>query len=538
MTIRFRYPPTVLPERSVLTHQSNTVAYPSPLTQSIQTDSRTGEHIRLSLVFSNLDSAKRERLGSLLSKLNGQQNRLILRDHAYESPRGSIAGVSEQRDVIFNAANYTSSTPNRGSVIDVEDGIRWETSFEPLAGNISASADGVIGLVLGRIYAATMIVQNFVASPFDGTVSDVSLAIRESDFGTVINSQDQQSTPDRMKVAALAYNLSEFFVQPLGNTSAAGGTGSLFDMYDLSVARCLLVDNGINNLLRSQEFDDVGWTKTRSSINANQGIAPDGSTTGDLLVEDATAASSHFTIRGITKDPASQYWTFTVYAKRNSRDNLWLQLDDGASTNTALAFYDLTGSGAIGNTSVTGNFSNVYASIDDLSNTWVRCRLTCLTNSTAALRAYIGISNPLNTFVYDGDGVSNVIIWGAQLQQGFAPGRYVATTTTPATGTEQQGSDIWVKGLDTSSSDQLLPNDQVEIGGQLTVVQEPVNSDPSGTGRMTVGPRIRSGLADETPIILYRPHGVFILDGDSASISTQLPVLSNLTLDVLEDVLA
>jgi hypothetical protein len=56
----------------------------------------------------------------------------------------------------------------------------------------------------------------------------------------------------------------------------------------------LLVEEArTNHNTYSEQFDNAAWVKTRSSITSNTIVAPDGTLTGDKLVEDTTASNTH-----------------------------------------------------------------------------------------------------------------------------------------------------------------------------------------------------------------------------------------------------
>ena len=56
----------------------------------------------------------------------------------------------------------------------------------------------------------------------------------------------------------------------------------------------LLIEELRTNLLKySEQFDDANWGKGRSSISANVTTAPDGTLTGDKLVETAQLGAHH-----------------------------------------------------------------------------------------------------------------------------------------------------------------------------------------------------------------------------------------------------
>jgi hypothetical protein len=155
-------------------------------------------------------------------------------------------------------------------------------------------------------------------------------------------------------------------------------------------------------LLRSEEFDNAYWTKTRSSILANQIIAPDGTLTADKFVEDTTAASTHEMNHTIAAISAIAY-THSIYAKAAERS--WLVL----SIQTNYTFFDLS-NGTVG-TNAAGN----TATITSVGNGWYRCSIT-RTATAANNFGLMRLATADNTVSYTGDGTSGIYIWGAQLE--------------------------------------------------------------------------------------------------------------------------
>jgi hypothetical protein len=160
-----------------------------------------------------------------------------------------------------------------------------------------------------------------------------------------------------------------------------------------------------NLLTYTEQFDNAAWLKYQTSITGNSSVAPDGSTTGDKLVE-TTATDTHIVYRTPAALTAASY-TLTVYAKAAERSIIYMRLDTGSAK---YAYFDLTGG-----TVLSANAAYV-ATITSAGSGWYRCSIT--TTATSANHDIVyGVTTANNVAVYAGDGTSGVLIWGAQLEQ-------------------------------------------------------------------------------------------------------------------------
>jgi hypothetical protein len=179
-----------------------------------------------------------------------------------------------------------------------------------------------------------------------------------------------------------------------------------------------------NLLLRSEEFDDAAWTKTRSSITANAIVAPNGTLTGDKLVEDATNGE-----HSVTRTAAvtlNNRFTISCFVKAAERTNVRIGFSTGGgSIEAGKAFFDLT-SQAVATT------GTVFATaIQNVGDGWFRISaVTSQSTGTGSPTFGIALVQPPTTDSYTGDGTSGIFLWGAQLEQSSTVGEYIPTTST------------------------------------------------------------------------------------------------------------
>ena len=175
-----------------------------------------------------------------------------------------------------------------------------------------------------------------------------------------------------------------------------------------------------NLLLRSEEFDNASWTKTRISVTANAIAAPNGTLTADQLIEDNSASTTHFVT--VTATVTATTHTHSVYAKPNGRNHIALQGFNGASNPTA--YFNIT-TGVVGTT--TGVASTAITPAGD---GWYRCSITYAVTSGTVTTAAVYLATADNSPTYTGDNASGIYIWGAQLEQSSTVGEYIPTTST------------------------------------------------------------------------------------------------------------
>jgi hypothetical protein len=189
----------------------------------------------------------------------------------------------------------------------------------------------------------------------------------------------------------------------------------------------LLIEESRTNLLTySEEFNNAAWTKSRSSITANTIVAPDGTLTGDKLVEDTTATSTHQATRTFNAVSGTTY-TATIYAKAAERGFAGIGLGDGAFGATNIVTINLS----TGATSVISGTATAASTF--VGNGWYRVSVTATATSTETAINRIYASNSGTTVSYTGDGYSGIYIWGAQLEAGAFPTSYIPTVASQVT---------------------------------------------------------------------------------------------------------
>jgi len=190
-------------------------------------------------------------------------------------------------------------------------------------------------------------------------------------------------------------------------------------------ARGLLVEDASAGLFTySEQFDNAAWTKARATVTANAIAAPDGATTADKLVEDGSAAQSHYVTQTVSFVAGSTY-AFSVFAKADTRSFIYLQVPAVAFGSNLRTWFDV-GTGAIGTTP-----GAVTAFIQNVGGGWYRCVAIATATVTISTTALIAVTSADGTISYNGDGVSGLYIWGANMRTEDRLTSYVQVVASP-----------------------------------------------------------------------------------------------------------
>jgi hypothetical protein len=303
------------------------------------------------------------------------------------------------------------------------------TSAAGTSGTLTSSSITSVGsgwyrcVIVGQV--AAMATANAFVGVSDGTTAiNTAGAIPYVGTGSTILAWGAQ-VEQRSSVTAYTPTTT----QPITNyipvlLTAASGVARFDHNPTTGESLGLLIEEQRSNLLTySDDFSDAAWTKTRSSITSNTIVAPDGTLTGDKLVEN-TDNNTHPVSQTKTLSANTTY-TLSVTLKAGERTRAVLQTANVANwAANVLATFDLSA----------GTVASGTGAITSLGNGWYRCSITA-TFGASSLAGGLNIIPVISgtTTSYTGDGYSGLYIWGAQLEAGAFPTSYIPTVASAVT---------------------------------------------------------------------------------------------------------
>ena len=217
-------------------------------------------------------------------------------------------------------------------------------------------------------------------------------------------------------------------VNASGLIEVVGNNIPRLDYTNGSCPSILVEPQRTNLLLRSEEFNNAYWTKSSTTVTANDAVAPSGTMTADKLV-DNNIFSGHDVRRSIAMTSGISY-TFSVFAKIG--EIRWVVLryvSGGAFSTNHIVFFDLQNGTAFNSPS----FPSTGFSIISIGNGWYRCSITQAATSTDNGIASIFLSINGTGTTYAGNGTDGIFIWGAQLEAGSNATSYIPTQGSTVT---------------------------------------------------------------------------------------------------------
>lgn len=502
----------------------NTAVSSSPLNGVTTTFMRPGTRWGARLSFRDLKDRDRARLLAILAAVRGRSGRIYFTSAADPARTGG------------------SSFPELFANADFSNGVTgWVTQNCTLA-----VRDRVMRVTVARVTTSPPAMsQNPTVTPYTPLVVRSLLGARNRtglNVGIYANgaasvSLDAQGLKT-VSWVSLTTSAGSTYPVDYDNNGDVTITGDWIDTPFVSLSRCAFVDNGPNALLYSDQIDNAVWNKTRTSITANAAVAPDGTSTADAIVEDTSVSTSHFITQGASRASVVEDLCAYGYFKRGSgtRDIQMFVIADGSSN--GYCSFNL-GAGTAGTSGVNGSATNVRTFIRDAGNGWYYCAVVARFPATTSLTFELDMFNA-GTGSYTGDGTSSIYAWRVGAARSSLPTRGALTTGTAlASGTNQTGSGLYLKGLPASTQNIRAAGDMVEIilptGSQLVRLTAALDSDAAGLGYLQFENPVRVSPADNAAVIFNQPMMRGILT-EGPSWPTRPGLFSDFDLDLIEDI--
>lgn len=526
-------PPSLTILRNRFRYVDSTGMSRSPYGGVTRTAALLGDRVGASLELTSQGglSAASQRLRAALiafiGQLQGRQNRVMLWDHGY-APRGSFPDdeLHLNGDFSQGTANWTDQANVDAQMMDNVYRIIRTINDGTTNGTLAASQAHTLSAFVPYATRAFVMLDGGLASSqlYRGAGAD---GVTNGVFANIF--PGGLATNSGMRCALLVPGVAGSYSVSVFGATTTDMPGDFQSVIWMSQARCLLADCQNNQVIQSDDFTTT-WTNGNSTDAANSTLAPDGTTTADSLIEDATAGVVHSVSQTVTVSAAAGDQCFTVCLKAGTRPWIRLVLIESTGSTLATAYFNLA-TGAVGTIATGANWANLRTYSNALGNGWWRYHLIARkTSAGTTLTLRIDLATADNTASYTGDGASLAYCWRAGLSPGGAavslanvaagvPFIPVKTTTVVASA-PPTGNAMRVKGCPVSTNGLLLPGDWVEIltsrGSELKIVTSALNSDGGGCGLLVFAPRLRGTVTDGTPIHVNRPMGRFVFLGDAS----------------------
>ena len=498
----------VVPQSVEWELRANVARFASPMGGVTRTLERVGSRWACTFKWDVLFDKDAARIRSFLASQRGGANRFWFTDPAY-SMRGSYSAPEVLTSSDLSTTTSWSTAGTSVILTAADNTIRvTNTAY----GANPQARQSSLTTVQYAPYATQGVVQS-------GKGATPSFVVFMNDG--VSAPQSSARTNGKGTVAAVVEAATCDF-GPAGYNSLSGPAGDYFDMTYASAARCALVDNGANALVRSDEFDNAAWSKTNLTISANAVPAPDGTMTMDAATENVAVGVQHFVQQSAARASTDEDLCGYIVAVRGAgtRD-INLIVDDGAS-NGGSALFNLT-TGAVSGVGALGTATRVRAFSVDMGSGRYACYVIARCPATVTMRTLAAFYNG-STTTYTGDGTSVIYFWRGGVARSGVPTKGVQTMASAfATGASQTGSALNLKGLPASTNGLLYAGDLVEIitptYSELKRVTAPLNSDAAGLGYLQFEPILRQSPDDNAAVIIRKPMCRMLLD--ESTVKTQ-----------------
>jgi hypothetical protein len=155
-------------------------------------------------------------------------------------------------------------------------------------------------------------------------------------------------------------------------------------------------------------------------------MAPDGTMTANLLIDNTAAGQGHRIYYPNISCTGGNYYTASVYVKPINKPKFSLFLYSGSYSTTVSCFFDLT--------TAPGSIVSGTGTVTYIGNGWYRLTATAIISTTSTYSLYLEPDTATSGGAgFQGTGWMSQLIWGAQVESGQMVTSYIPTTAAQAT---------------------------------------------------------------------------------------------------------
>jgi len=247
-----------------------------------------------------------------------------------------------------------------------------------------------------------------------------------------------------------------------------------------------------NLQIRSEEFNNSAWGKSRCTVTANQVEAPNGELTADKALCNTSGSCS---LTDAIAIGSTDDITFSVFIKRGNAQYCSVGFFDLSFASAYRVIFDLHNE-VITYELVQGSvFTNASVSVDKYSNGWFRICTSALSTGTTNIRNYIYpvVNGPTSFSATSGE---YSYVWGAQAELERSCSSYIKTTTGSASRTATTSADtssataelkIWNGSIGYAYDRVQYATDNIDMaysslgGGDTVTITQDFATAPDGT---------------------------------------------------------
>lgn len=216
-------------------------------------------------------------------------------------------------------------------------------------------------------------------------------------------------------------------------------------------------------------------------------------------------SGTHHISQGLVPVKAGTEYAFAVHVKDSGYDRLQLFTREFDSDNLAIGtrhFAEINATTGV----ATAKSSKTTVSATALGDGWHRLvAVATFDANTVNFTPNIRVIDSAGADSFTGDGTSDILVAGPQIEEGAVFTGYEATTTGPLVdGASQTGTTLTTDGW-IASSTILLAGDYFQVDDQYFMAVEDAASDSGGAATLEFRPAMRASPADNADVIILNP---------------------------------